>query len=81
MAYGDRLKNGADETTSLLDRLQLILEHSHNSYTFRYRCKRQHIIIERMPDNSIVAYYDDGRDERVTLDTTQPPFDKILRFS
>ncbi len=38
----------------LLDQLRLILEHSHNAYTFRYRCKGLHIIIEKMPDKSII---------------------------
>ncbi len=64
----------------LLDQLRLILEHSHNAYTFRYRCKGLHIIIEKMPDKSIIAYYSDDRDGCITIDTTQQPFDRILRF-
>ena len=64
----------------LIDKLRLILEHSDNGYTFRYRCKGLQIIIERQPDNSILAYYADDRDGSITIDTSQPPFDKILRF-
>jgi hypothetical protein len=64
----------------LIEQLRLILEHSHNGYTFRYRCKGLQIVIERQPDRSIIAYYSDDRDVQVTMDTTQPPFDKILRF-
>jgi len=81
MAYGDRLENGADSPLSLLNRLKIILEHSHNAYTFRYRCRGQQVIIERMPDGSIEAYYADGRDGRVTLDTARKPFDKIVKWS
>jgi hypothetical protein len=81
MAYGDRLKRGAECRMSLLDHLQLILEHSHNAYTFRYRCKGLNIIIEKMPDGSIVASYSDDRDQRVTIDVTQAPFDKLIRWS
>lgn len=65
---------------SIIDQLRRILEHSHNGYTFKYRCKGLQIIIEKQPDNSIVAYYSDDRDGSVTIDPTQPPFDKILRF-
>jgi hypothetical protein len=65
----------------LIDKLRLILEHSHNAYTFRYRCRGLMINIEKQPDNSIVAYYSDDRDGLITLDTSQPPFDRILRFS
>ena len=65
----------------ILDQLRRILEHSHNGYTFRYRCKGLQIIIEEQPDNSIVAYYCDDRDGSIIIDPTQPPFDKILRFS
>jgi hypothetical protein len=65
----------------LLDRLRLILDHSHNAYTFRYRCRGLHIIIEKQADGQIMAYYDDDRDGRVTIDTSNPPFDKILRYS
>ena len=67
--------------SKLLEQLSLILEHSHNSYTFRYRCKGKQIIIERLSDNSIVAYYADDRDGQITIDTRQAPFDKLLRFS
>ena len=81
MAYGDRLKRGTDTPMSLIDHLCLILENSHNAYTFRYRCKGQQIIIERQHDNSIVAYHSDDRDGSVTIDTSQPPFDKTLKFS
>ena len=80
MAYGDRLKKGADCPMSLLDQLQLLLENSHNAYTFRYRCKGQQIIIERQSDKSIVAYYADDRDGSITIDTTQQPFDRIKLF-
>ena len=81
MAYGDRLKSGANRPMQLLDQLQLILENSHNAYTFRYRCKGLNIIIEKMPDGSIVASYSDDRKGHVTIDITQAPFDKLLRFS
>ena len=80
MAYGDRLKRSADRHLSLLDQLRLILENSHNAYTFRYRCKGQQIIIERQSDKSIVAYYADDRDGSITIDTTEPPFDRIKFF-
>jgi hypothetical protein len=63
-----------------LERLQLILEHSHNAYTCRSRCRGLQIIIEKQPDNSSVAYYADDRDGRITIDTTQPPFDRIEFF-
>jgi hypothetical protein len=81
MAYGDRLKRGADCPMSLLDHLQLILEHSHNAYTFQYRCKKLAIIIGKMPNGGIVASYSDDRDDHITLDVTKAPFDKLLRFS
>ena len=81
MAYGDRLKRGRDRTMSLLDQLKLILEISHNAYTFRYRCKGLNIIIEKMPDSSVKASYSDDRDGQVVLDITQAPFYRLLRFS
>jgi hypothetical protein len=81
MAYGERLKSGTDCPMSLSDHLRLILEHSHNAYTFRYRCKGLKIIIEKMPDGSIVTSYSDDRDVQVIIDVTQAPFDKLLRFS
>jgi hypothetical protein len=62
MAYGERLKSGADRPMPLLDQLQLILENSHNAYTFRYRCKGLMIVIEKLPDGSIVASYSDDLD-------------------
>jgi hypothetical protein len=65
----------------ILDQLRRILEHSHNGYTFRYRCKGLQIIIEKQPDNSILVYYSDDRDSSVIIDTTQTPFDKILRYA
>ena len=64
----------------LLDKLRVVLEHSHNAYTFRYRCRGLMINIEKQPDNSIVAYYSDDRDGQVTIDTTQRPFDRIKYF-
>ena len=79
MAYGDRMKKGVDRTMSLLDQLQLILENSHNAYTFQYRCKGLQIVIEKMPDGSIVAAYSDDRDGQLTTDVTQAPFDRLLR--
>jgi uncharacterized protein YjhX (UPF0386 family) len=81
MAYGDRLKKGANYRMSMIDHLRLILESSHNAYTFRYRCKGQGILIEKMLDGSIIASYSDGRDGHITIDVTQAPFDKLLRFS
>ena len=64
----------------ILDQLRHVLEHTHNAYTFRYRCRGLMINIEKQPDNSIVAYYSDDRDESYTVDTTQPPFDRINYF-
>jgi len=64
----------------LLDRLRLVLEHSHNRYTFEYRCRGLQIVIEKQPDNSLIAYYADDRDNRVIIDVTQAPFDRILFF-
>ena len=64
----------------LIDKLRLILEHSNNAYTFSYRCRGLMINIEKQPDNSIVAYYSDDRDGFITLDTSQPPFDRIRFF-
>lgn len=81
MAYGDRLIRDADCHMSISDNLRLILENSHNAYTFRYRCKGQGILIEKMPDGSIIASYSDGRDGHMTIDVTQAPFDKLLKFS
>ena len=46
-------------SVSILDQLRCILEHSNNGYTFRYRCKGLQMIIEKQPDNSIIAYYAD----------------------
>jgi hypothetical protein len=73
-----------DRPLPLLDRLRLVLEHSHNRYTFESRCHGLQIVIEKMPDNSVIAYYADDRDNRVVIDVTQAPFDRIsyfLRFS
>ena len=81
MALGERLKRGTDCPMSLFAHLQLILDHSHNAYTFRYRCNGLMIMIEKMPDGSIVASYSDGRDDHAIIDITQAPFDKLLRFS
>ena len=80
MAYGERLKKAAAGSVSLLDQLRLILQNSNNAYTFQYRCKGQQIVIKRRSDKSIVAYYADDRDGRITIDTTQPPFDRIKFF-
>ncbi len=66
---------------SLLDNLQRILEHSHNGYAFRYHCEGLQIVLEIMPDNSLVAYYADNREGRITIDTSRPPFDRIMLFS
>ena len=80
MAYGDRLKKGADSRLTLLDKLKLILEQSHNSFTFRGRCKTFSILIEKKPDGSIVASYSDDRDGSITIDLAEPPFDRIRFF-
>ena len=80
MAYGERLKKDVTGPGSLLDQLRLILEHSSNAYTFQYRCKGKQIIIDRQPDKGIFAYYADDRDGSITIDTTQPPFDRIKFF-
>ena len=68
------------DVTDLIEKLQLILEHSHNGYTFRYRCKGLQIIIEKMPNGSIEACYGDDRDGRVVVDVTREPFDKIIKW-
>ena len=65
---------------SLLELLKVILERSHNAYTFWYRCEAQQIIIKKMPDNSIVAYVAADRSGREAIDITQPPFDQIKYF-
>ena len=65
----------------LLEQLKMILEHSHNAYMFRYRCKGQQIIIDKMPDNTIVAYYADDRSGLETIDITKPPFERMKYFS
>lgn len=65
----------------IVDHLRRIREHAQNRYTFDYRCKGLKIIIENMPEISIIAYYSDDRDGSIGTDTAQPPFDKILRFS
>ena len=64
----------------LLDRLRLVLEHSHNHYTFQYRCKGLQIAIEKLPDGSVIAYYTDDRDGCVIIDVSEAPFDKISYF-
>ena len=66
---------------AILENLRLILENTHNGFTFQQRCRSQKIIIQKLPDDTILAYYGDDRDEQIPLDTTIPPFDKILRFS
>jgi hypothetical protein len=81
MTHGDGLKRGADRNMSLLDHLKLMLEHSHNAYTFRYQCKGLNIIIEKILDGSIVASYSNDQDGHVTIDVTQAPFDKLLKYS
>ncbi len=80
MAYGERLKGNTDRPLSLIDQLRLILENSNNAYTFQYRCKGKQIIIEKQPDNSIIAYYADDRDGSITIDPTERPFDRIKFF-
>jgi len=47
---------------------------------FEMRCRQHKIIIEKLPDNSMVAYRADERDDKSQIDTTIEPFDKILRF-
>ena len=64
----------------ILDQLRHVLEHSHNAYTFRYRCRGVMINIGKKPDNSIVAYYSDDRYGSDTVDTKQPAFDRISYF-
>ncbi len=64
----------------LFDNLRGVLEHSPNGYIFRYRCKGLRIIIEKQPDNDIVAYYSDVRDGSITIDATQRSFGKIVRL-
>ncbi len=64
----------------LLDKLRIILEHSHNAYTFRYRCNGLHIVIEKQLDGQIIASYSDDRSGSETIDTSIPPFDRIKYF-
>ncbi|MBF0506468.1 MAG: hypothetical protein HQL09_06505 [Nitrospirae bacterium] len=47
---------------------------------FQTRCRAHKIIIERLHDGSIVAYRSDDREDSITVDTAQEPFDKLLRF-
>ncbi len=65
---------------TLIDQLTRILNSSYNAYTFQYRCKGLHIMIERMPDGVIEAYYADDRSGRVAVDVTQEPFSKLLKW-
>jgi len=65
---------------SLLEKIRIIIDNSHNGYTFRYRCKGQHIIIEKLPDGLVVAYYDDDRDGQIEIDLDEPPFDRLKYF-
>jgi hypothetical protein len=62
---------------ALLEHLKVLLENSYNAYTFRYRCRLQQIVIERMPHNKTVAYLADDRSGRETIDITRPPFARI----
>jgi len=66
---------------TILEKLRLILENTHNGFTFQQQCRRHKIIIEKLQDDTVMAHYADDRDETMPLDTTIPPFDKILRFS
>lgn len=61
------------------DELKIILEHTHNSYMFEMRCRRQKIIIQKI-NGQIEAYRNDDRDEKIIVDTSQEPFQKILKF-
>ncbi len=64
----------------LLEKLRIIIENSHNGYTFRYRCKGLQIVIQKLPDGSVVGYYDDNRDDQIKLDLEEPPFDRLKFF-
>jgi hypothetical protein len=58
----------------------LSVEHTLNRYTFELSLQGASNYHRKQPDNRIVAYYADDRDDRITIDTTQAPFDKIFIF-
>gem|GEM_PF-4551209 len=62
-----RLKKDTNFPMPLLDHLRLILENSHNTNTFRYRCEGFMIITETMLDSRIVASYSDAHDADITI--------------
>ena len=64
----------------LIDELRVILENTYNAYMFEVRCRQHKIIVEKLSDGTILAYRADDRDDRVQIDTSQQPFDKIMRF-
>jgi hypothetical protein len=65
---------------AILEHLRLILEHSHNAYMFQVQCNHYKIIIQKLPDNSIMAYRADDRDDNSEIDTTLPLFNKISKL-
>jgi len=65
---------------TILEKLRIILERTHNGFSFQQQCRIHKIIIEKMPDDTVIGYYSDDRDDKNPVDTTIPPFDKILRF-
>jgi hypothetical protein len=65
---------------TILENLRLILENTHNAYMFQVHCKHYQIIIEKLPDNSIMAYRADDRDDKSEIDTTIEPFKKIIKL-
>ncbi len=65
---------------TILQKLRLILEKTHNGNSFQQQCRIHKIIIEKLSDDTIVAYYADDRDEQSVVDTSIPPFSIIIKF-
>ena len=62
------------------EKIRFILERVHNGFSFQQQCRHHKIIIEKLHDGSVIAYYADDRDDQSTIDTSVPPFDKLLIY-
>lgn len=62
------------------DELKLILENSHNGYMFEMRCRQLKIIVDKTNDGIQVYRADNRDDEKIEIDTSKDPFQKILKF-
>lgn len=47
---------------------------------FQIRCRQQKIIIQKLPDDTVIAYRADDRDDKSELDTAVEPFNKIIKL-